>query len=86
MGSDAEQRQSLDQRGLGADAGELTLHVTGQFATTAADQFVAGQRELAQVLRGGQQWCQVSRRLGCIGAGGVLAELFQARAQFALGL
>ncbi|MNV09753.1 hypothetical protein D3C71_1002570 [compost metagenome] len=67
--------------GLGANVADFALDIGGQFAATAADQFVPGQRQSAQMLGRGEQRCQVGRV-----AFGVLAELVKAGAQFALGL
>ncbi|MNL05276.1 hypothetical protein D3C87_1258630 [compost metagenome] len=81
VGGDAQQWQGLQLFGLNAQVADFTLDIGGQFAATAADQFVPGQRQFAQVLGRGEQWRLVSR----IGAG-VLAELIKAGRQFAFGL
>ncbi len=85
-GGHAKQRQGFDQLGLGADAADFTLDIGGQFTAATADQLVPGQREFTHVLRGCQQGWEIGSSRRRTGAGGVLAELLQAGAQFALGL
>ena len=53
--ADAEQGQGVDELCLGLDAGQFALYVTAQLTAPAADQFVAVQRQLGQVQRGGHQ-------------------------------
>ncbi len=77
----AQQWQGIQLLSLGTDVGDFALDIGSQFAAAAADQFVAGQGKFAQVLGGGEQWCQVSRV-----ATGVLAELVKAGAEFPFGL
>ncbi|MNO95869.1 hypothetical protein D3C76_875230 [compost metagenome] len=80
-GRHAQQRQGVQLFGLAADVGDFALDIGGQFAATAADQFVPGQRQLAQVLGSHEQWGQVARV-----ATGVLAELIKAGAQLSFSL
>jgi len=82
----AEQGQGVDLPGLKRNAVQFALDVAGQFTAPAAHQFVPGQGQLGQVLRGAEQQGQVGAGLVGRGVAGVLAQLFQAGTQLALGL
>ncbi|MNN16784.1 hypothetical protein D3C81_1299360 [compost metagenome] len=77
----AEQRQGVQLFRLSANVDDFAFDIGGQLTATAADQLVPGQRQLAQMLRGGQQWRQVGRV-----AAGVLVELIKVGAEFPFSL
>jgi hypothetical protein len=67
--------------GLGADTRQFPLDIGGQFAASAADEFVSGEGQPAKMLRRGEQRRQIRWR-----AVGVLGQLIEAGAQFPFGL
>ncbi|MNP41204.1 hypothetical protein D3C76_1348930 [compost metagenome] len=66
---------------MSANVDDFAFDIGGQLAAAAADQLVPGQRQLAQMLRGGQQRRQVGRV-----SAGVLVELIKVGAEFPFSL
>ncbi|MNM95830.1 hypothetical protein D3C81_1082890 [compost metagenome] len=85
-GGHAQQRQLIEQLGLGGNLLQFALDFVGQFATAAADQFVAGQGQPRQMQGGIEQRRGVAPGVGTGAALGIVGQLFEAGAQFAFGL
>ncbi|MNN15985.1 hypothetical protein D3C81_1291090 [compost metagenome] len=73
----AQQRQVVDDLSLDADQLQLAFHLVGQLGAAAADQFVTGQRQAAQVYAGVEQRQQITARLAAGAVAGIAGQLFE---------